>query len=359
MVEASREAVTLLEPGNSHWLTAVACQLLGGTCVSDLSITAEAIQKVLTVPLRNEPSGAYGIALYIAIQGLTYNGEHETAEALLRRAEEIARTTEEADPAFSMWLCNARGYLTFLTDDLGRAFATLAEARVLAERHGGMMGRVMAAFFGIAALCQTGHTSRVDAAVQELIGFCGPGLRTMVDWATYFSAWTRIETGGGIEAIGPIWELLDRTDARLVTAVRVVIAQALLDAGDAAAAEQQAKLATAGALFPSNQAGAWGRRANIALHFERPREALDWAERGLEVAPLGAAQSTVSALRLARALALHALGRTDEARDAIREARARILRIAATLDDLELRASFSNGLRVNARTLALAREWLD
>jgi hypothetical protein len=66
-----------------------------------------------------------------------------------------------------------------------------------------------------------------------------------------------------------------------------------------------------------------------------------------------------SLLHLARAEALRALGRTNDANGAITHARDRVLRIAATLDgDPVLRESYLAGITSNARTLELARAWL-
>jgi hypothetical protein len=70
-------------------------------------------------------------------------------------------------------------------------------------------------------------------------------------------------------------------------------------------------------------------------------------------------QHDLSFLYLMRAEALQALGRTADARTAIRDARDHILRIAATLDgDPELRTSFLTQIDTNERTLDLARQWL-
>jgi hypothetical protein len=54
---------------------------------------------------------------------------------------------------------------------------------------------------------------------------------------------------------------------------------------------------------------------------------------------------------------LQALGRTEDARAALGEARERVLRIASTLD-ADDRASYLANVDANVRTLALATEWL-
>jgi hypothetical protein len=64
----------------------------------------------------------------------------------------------------------------------------------------------------------------------------------------------------------------------------------------------------------------------------------------------------LSRLYLVRAEALQATG--GDASAAIAAARDRVLAGAARIEDSELRQSFLEGIRVNARTLALARERL-
>jgi hypothetical protein len=107
------------------------------------------------------------------------------------------------------------------------------------------------------------------------------------------------------------------------------------------------------------QSIALGTMALMELRDGHAADALMLASRGLEADARTPFPWTGSMLRLARAEALHALGRTDDAHAAIREARDRVLRIAATLDgDPELRASYLINIVANARTLKLAGEWL-
>ncbi|HEU4731834.1 MAG TPA: hypothetical protein VFT22_28260, partial [Kofleriaceae bacterium] len=64
-------------------------------------------------------------------------------------------------------------------------------------------------------------------------------------------------------------------------------------------------------------------------------------------------------VRLTHAEALHATGAHDAARHAISGARARLLTIASRIADPAYRRSFLEDIPENARTLALARAWLD
>jgi hypothetical protein len=65
------------------------------------------------------------------------------------------------------------------------------------------------------------------------------------------------------------------------------------------------------------------------------------------------------AVRLVRAEALHATGALDAARAAIADARTRLLAAADRIADPARRTGFLEDVPRNARTLALARAWLD
>jgi eukaryotic-like serine/threonine-protein kinase len=110
--------------------------------------------------------------------------------------------------------------------------------------------------------------------------------------------------------------------------------------------------------FPRDLAEALCVSALIELRRERPELALALSERAIEAATRGVVPVTRSNLLLTRAESLRALGRTDEAYTGIREARDRVLRIASTLVDAELRNSYLTHVTANARTLQLASAWL-
>jgi hypothetical protein len=115
---------------------------------------------------------------------------------------------------------------------------------------------------------------------------------------------------------------------------------------------------SAAARSASAQPTVLGALARIALLREQPAEALAFANRALEAEALGMWLYDGSVLRLARAEALHALGRAVEACAAIGEARDRVLRVANSLHDLGLRPCYLTDVPPNARILARAASWL-
>ncbi len=112
-------------------------------------------------------------------------------------------------------------------------------------------------------------------------------------------------------------------------------------------------------MFPIVRVHALGALALVALRRGLPERSLDLVENAIAAAAQGTFAVLLSSLHLTRAEALHALGRTNDANEAIRQARERILRIANTLNDHpDLRESFLTAVAANTRTLELSKSWL-
>jgi eukaryotic-like serine/threonine-protein kinase len=359
-VDPAREAMALLPAGSTSWFEAAGAALMTGALLGDLSITTPAIQAVVSVPAPTERSGPYGFATLSVTQGLACANQVDAAHAVLARAEGVGAGAQDADLVFDMWIQMARSVLLLGNAEFGRAIANLSEARALADRTGAASGRALASMYQVFVLSQAGAIDRAEAATAELVSFCEPvGRHFETDWARFFLAWARVASGRvGAENIAELRALLDRRDHLLVTGARSVLSQALLTVADVEGASREATLAMESAVLAWSQATALRSRALVELRLGRLESALALADKGLAVAAAANQPTTGSTLRLARAEALHALGRTAQAEGAIREARDRILRIAGALDDAELRSSYVSNIVANARTLELARTWL-
>jgi hypothetical protein len=103
-----------------------------------------------------------------------------------------------------------------------------------------------------------------------------------------------------------------------------------------------------------------GVMARVHLARGEHEAALSLAERGCALDLRGAAMPLDgSTLNLARFEALEALGRNDDAREALRSAVDRILGFAAKFDDPDLRETYLSAIEPNARTLSLGRALLE
>jgi hypothetical protein len=141
---------------------------------------------------------------------------------------------------------------------------------------------------------------------------------------------------------------------------RWVLAEVLRRAGDLEGAERELEVALAMAV-PIERPGVLGTLAQLRLAQGRAEEALaaagDAVARCEEMGGCGLFRAAF--VRLAHAEALHATGAADGARRAIDDARARLLAIAARIPDPAYRQGFLEDVPEHARTLALARAWLD
>jgi tetratricopeptide (TPR) repeat protein len=356
-VEGAREAMRLRARGSAPWFRMAANVLLAGTLLSDSDIVASTIREILSVSLVPEVSGPYGLATYCTSSALSRVGQLGVAHSFLERAQLAAARATEPDPAFILWLHTTRGYLQLTEGEIGSAITSFALACNLSERTGHTVGRAIATHHALQAMVQAGNHDRAAKLVDELVLTCAPlGMSYLVDYGTYAMARLALMAGRAPEAIVALRSLLDRQDITIATRARAYLAHALDATGDADAATREATEAMdKGSMFPDVQAIALGALALLALRRGRPVDALALADRGLEA--LGHASES-SILRLSRAEALHALGRTDEAHAGLRDAVGRIHSVAATFDESELRNSYLVNIEANVRTQNLAREWL-
>jgi hypothetical protein len=168
----------------------------------------------------------------------------------------------------------------------------------------------------------------------------------------------RIQLHQTAEAIASLRSLLDRSDRLLVWTARTLLGYAFALEGDLDRATSGATGVLEEGAISIPRTYAFATLALVALRRSQPEKALAFAEQGVQNCIRSPHPSGASILDLRRAEALGAVGRTQDAHAAIRQARSSVLRIAATLDDPELRYSYLTNIVANARTLQLAKEWL-
>jgi eukaryotic-like serine/threonine-protein kinase len=130
--------------------------------------------------------------------------------------------------------------------------------------------------------------------------------------------------------------------------------------GDLTGAERELEFAL-GMTIPLEHPGALATLSALRLAQGRFTEALAAAEDAMArcTAMGGCGLFRGAFVRLSHAEALDANGARDAARRAITDARARLLATADRIADPACRARFLCDVPEHARTLALARSWLD
>jgi tetratricopeptide (TPR) repeat protein len=141
---------------------------------------------------------------------------------------------------------------------------------------------------------------------------------------------------------------------------RAILAYVLFRRGEFAAAEREAHAALARLTFLSvDKLAAMVTLAAALLAQGRAAEALAAVEAAMtHYEALGAFGFRGAFARLVHAEALEATGDHAGACRALATARARLRRQAARIGDLTVRRGFLEDLPENARTLALARQWV-
>jgi tetratricopeptide (TPR) repeat protein len=356
---ASQEALRALTPGSCEWFQSAGNLFMAAAFLGDTSVATVSLHSVLTTPPKQPRSGAYSWAMCAVCSALTSSGDLGAARSVLARTEAMLDpAAAESDPAFVMNLRIARGGVELVTGELAPALRSLAEGRSLADRLELTTQRAMSRYLLAATYAQVGSTEHIYAVARELDEICGPDRWFYSDRISAERATLLADAGRAEQAVARCMPLLESSDQQLRVSVRTRLAYALFIRGDMDAATTYAREAfDHAARFSDVSASALSVLALVALAQGQPADALKAAEEGLLGGARGTLLRTRSMLRLARAEALEALTRHNEACAEIRLAREQFCTVRASLPDAALRASFG-ALRANARTLALAERWL-
>jgi tetratricopeptide (TPR) repeat protein len=352
-------AVRLLPPGGVGWVAATAGSLLAASFLGDQASTLEAMHSLLTTTLQAEVSGAYGMAMFIASQGLAYTSRIEQAEALLARVEALAAQSGGADLMFEMWLGLGRGFIELSRGNLGTAHARLASTVSLAEQLGSVLGRGLGGLYLVAVLAHSGHLDRARAQAEAATNLCAPiGFQLIDEYASYFATAAAVFSGQNMDqAITAELRAMCRSrDPRLANSARIYLAHMLVKSDELVEADAESQRALHESVFSTERAAALAVRAEVELALGHFEAALAAADQGVESAKSGAFPWTATTLHLAKARALIGLGNVTEALDVARGARARVLGIAASLEDAALRESFLTSMSANLETLLLVEQ---
>jgi tetratricopeptide (TPR) repeat protein len=155
--------------------------------------------------------------------------------------------------------------------------------------------------------------------------------------------------------------LAKQSNARMEGGSRIYLSEILLLAGDPPAAEREARRAAELlSATPQLLCVAQAALSQSLLAQGRLDDGMTAAAAAsAQLQELGSAEESESRIRLCWAEALHAVGRTAEARTAVAAARERLLAQATGIGREAWRVSFLERVPENARILQLAREWLD
>jgi tetratricopeptide (TPR) repeat protein len=269
----------------------------------------------------------------------SFDDAYETVNGSIREAREIGNRRDEA---FGL---NNRAELHLASGALGDALADAKTSFELARELQIPRGEMIARNVRVDVLAETYAFDRLARDAEEALRISdalGGTFQRAISIST--DGWLALRGGDRAEAerrFEQAWELAGSTLLDVAWCCRTQIL-AWEEAGEPTRLEAVgAKLE--GALLPEAPAwGAWGivARALAALLREEWEPALDHAERAIREAARATERRVAWRASRVSGLALHALGRRDEAAVRSAEAAEVVRGMAASLDEEDLRAAF-------------------
>jgi hypothetical protein len=358
---AGRDLMRRCEPGTVAWMGA-ASTVLSAAQNGDVSGVPDVVAGVASMQIQPAATREWGISAGLLLALFAEFGQREMA---LRVKERLDATPigQDVDPAFLGYQQAAGSSFSDLTDDPAGQLAGARAALRSFEHAGDELGLLSARAFALpAALSNVGHYAAArqmaDAAAAAALA---RGLDYLHDLAV-FQAEVAAATAGDRTALQRI--LARRRDSSnvnlqaylLFLPVLAELANSPVDLEALAGAEAEAReWLKNGLVFPRARAWNTGFLALAAVARGAWSEALSLANSVLAERGLGYPRTEAL---VARAQALHSLGRLDEAREAIAGARSRVFAQADRFADASDRDVYLARQFVS-RTLALAAEWLN
>jgi tetratricopeptide (TPR) repeat protein len=356
----SDEIMRAWPPGSGAWLVGAGHKLTAALHRGDFAGFLAMTGEFMRATVSPETVGVFLHTLASCTFYLCCAGRFDIALECLRRMDEQSAALAEGDPVAQGWVLLSRSNYELYGGDDPFAALCCAEAAVRSfeeadHRTNALRARI---YVGI-CLSVLGARERAEEELSRTLG-AGHDAGTASALRSYHLV-SLLAARGALEeartwAARMIEDGRARRFAPLLGFGRSALAEVMARAGQSEAAEQEALAAREHfSTLPIYRAIPAATLATLALEGGRPAEAIAAVEVFLDGDESPALRSAQS--RLVHALALRALGREDEARWAIGEARARLREMAARIADPGYRKSFLEDVPENARTLECARRW--
>lgn len=364
-IEAAIEATEHLPPGAQPWFAA--CQIASVVCdtTSRYDELARVVERASAMtPTSPAAAGARIAVMALGATGRLHVGDFAAGHALAERIEREAAPLIDTNPLVAAAVYRLKTSRAALAGDVG---ATLAQwhhvvdsFEAAGERRGACIARTNV---GFAMSCLGLNEAAESSLRRALASALALDLQDVVAAARHNLGLVLARRNAMQEAIAEESAALEafgsRGNARLTGGSRVYLSIILQQAGDLVRAESEARRAVLDLdLYRPSRPYAQGQLASVLLSRKRFEEALAHAESAmttLRVEPLDDGESLV---RITFAEALLANGREADGIEALRAAHARLLERAALISDESVRTHFLNDVPENARTLAVASQWL-
>ena len=353
-----------LPPGDDAWYAAIGEALLATGRLADNEGLEALVEQLSAAGWDPRPSAARLAAFARAGFSAFIAGRADAARALISRTRDVEPSALAADPAAQARIHQARALEALSAADPA-AYLTEMEASLHAFLEAGDLRSACSQRTNTGfAYVSIGAPARGAVELREALPQAeAMGLHTV-------AAMIRANLGLALTHVGALYEarreleaavavFAAQSDARLLGGARIYLAELLLRAGEVAAAREEAGRAVESlGAHPPARAYALGMLARALLDGGETAAALARAEEASALLDeLGGIEDGEALVRLVHAEALRAAGRMDEARERIAAAAARLRERAARIADDAWRVSFLDGVREHRRTLELAVAW--
>ncbi len=361
--ERGGEALDRLAPASARWLAAAAAVAEASARRLDHPRVLELCAELVELAIEPACHRAYAYAVARTMSSLLWYGDRALADRLFARLDQI-EIESAADPAVGAWVRVARSWLAMRDGDQASAMLLDASAEDCFTAVGDFRHACMQhANVGYGEL-MLGAFARAERSLREAIaGATRIGLPQITSHANHNLGLVLARQGLLDDAreveTAALDDLLAHDNRRLAAASHDYLAIIEMLAGNPVAAIEHSRAAIADTLDQPSTLCQYQATlsAGLRLAGDLPG-ALDAAIAAMDlVDQYGPPEEGESALRLAHAEALHAAGKHDEARHAIREASRLVNAAAAKIKSDNWRASFLKDVVENAAILALDRAW--
>ena len=359
------EALELLPRGSAPWCRAAGAVAQASGKLSALDGVQAAARALLSLAPDVPRGVAFAAACAPAVIQLLIGGDSALAASLIEALRRLEALPAGKDPAVAGQILRARGARHAFGGDPGLSL-TLLRASVAAFEAAGDLRSVCSlrnTQGWYAAEC--GALEEGEQALRDAVPLAERmGLPNLVAQVKHNLGLPLLRLGRLDEARRVEEEALEvfivQGDRRLESGAHGYLSWIGVLAGDPATAEAEGRRSVSSAPSAPVQVSAQAFLAAALLAAGRAAEALDAAREGMRLLEAcGVTEEGVSLLYLVHAEALLATGDRASARAAIGAAREKLLSRSLKIGDPGLRATFLERIAENARTLALARAWVD
>jgi tetratricopeptide (TPR) repeat protein len=363
-LDTAAQAVSLLLPGSVLWFRAASMEAYAASRIGEHARVRAVAREASAVQPEPGAQIEQVICLSSAALQLTFAGRFQYANELFQQIDELSGGTRHLPAAAAARIHVLSALRAYYAGDPAGNLQGLERALVAYQDAGDVRNVCQVQSWLGFAYVELGDHERADAILGDALSTTermglqaiAAGMRSVLGLANAYLG--RLDRAAeATQTALAAYETLEipRSHAMAHKYAAVV---ALLR-GDAAGAEQQARLALEKTISaPPFRAGVLGELARALLARGRNEEALAVARDAMELlGSLGTLDQGETLIRLVYARALEATGNHGAARSAILAARDRLLARAQAIGDPRWRTSFLERVADNASTLELAERW--